>query len=215
MVELLERYQVDCIFDVGANIGQSGNFYRQIGFNGTLVSFEPVRALFEKLAARSARDRDWTALNHALGDKTESLEINVSGGHAGSSSILPMTENIPLNAPSQKVVRTETIQVRTLDEVMPELYPEGERCFLKLDVQGYEKNVLMGGLSALPRVVGVKLEMSLVRNYEGETMLFDMLPYVESLGFRLVQFENGWSNDKTGELYQVDGIFFRTDALGD
>jgi hypothetical protein len=77
-------------------------------------------------------------------------------------------------------------------------------------MQGFEKNVLDGGLDRLDRVIGMKLELSLVENYEGEPLLNDMLPFLCDLGFRLVSFENGWGNANTGELYQVDCIVFKT-----
>jgi hypothetical protein len=82
-------------------------------------------------------------------------------------------------------------------------------------VQGYEKKVLEGGLRSIDRIVGLKMEMSLVKNYQGESLLLEMLPFVYSLGFRLVHFENNWSNDVSRELYQVDGVFFRTDKVSD
>ena len=208
--DLLRRYDVDCVFDVGANIGQSGQYFRAIGFAGKLVSFEPVSFLFDSLAARAAEDPAWICERIALGDAPGRLEINVSGGHAGASSLLPMTDNVLTNAPDQQVVAQEQVVVDTLDAAMQRHYPEGNRAFLKLDVQGYEDQVLKGGLRELGRVVGLKIEMSLVENYTGEKLLSSMLPRLYELGFRVTQFENGWSNAHTGELYQVDAVLFRT-----
>lgn len=213
MKQALDLYQVDTIFDIGANIGQSGRRFRAMGFPGSIISFEPVLSLFEQLRANAAQDEYWHVENIALGDYAGLSEIHVSGGHASASSILEMTDNVRLNAPDQRVVRTEKIEVNTLDAMLRKHYPEGSQCFIKLDVQGYEEKVLRGGLQELARVVGLQVEMSLVKNYEGEFMLLEMRPYLYSCGFRLVHSENGWSNDISKELYQVDGVFFRTDAL--
>lgn len=208
---LLAQYRVDMVFDVGANIGQYGPWFRWIGFDKTIVSFEPISHLFEQLRQNAKPDPKWLVEQVALGEKEGSCVINVSGGHGGASSLLTMTEHVVKNAPDQAVIRQEKIRVTTVEKMMKKYYPEGDRLFLKIDAQGYERNVIEGIGSELHRVVGLKVEMSLVENYRGEVLLRDMLPFLEQRGFHLVEFENGWSNEKTGEMYQVDGVLFRTD----
>jgi FkbM family methyltransferase len=210
---LLAQYRVDMVFDVGANIGQCGPWFRWIGFDKTIVSFEPISHLFEQLSQNAKSDSKWLLENVALGEKDGVGLINVSGGHGGASSILAMTEHVVKNAPDQAVIRQEEIVITTVEKMMRKYYPEGDRLFLKIDAQGYETRVIEGIGSELPRVIGLKLEMSLVENYRGELLMAEMLPRLKNMGFHLVEFENGWSNEKTGEMYQVDGVFFRTDRL--
>ncbi len=209
---MLTLYGVDTIFDIGAHAGQSGDHFRSLGFKGKIVSFEPIRYLFDKLEAKAHRDPLWDVENVALGLNAGKAEINVSGGHGGASSLLEMTDNVIDNAPDQKVSRKEQVEVVTLSSMLAKHYPCGDRCFLKIDVQGYEKYVLEGGLDSLDRVIGMKVELSLVENYKGELLLNDMLPFLHELGFRSVSFENGWRNTNSGELYQVDYIVFRTEV---
>lgn len=210
---LLQAYRVETIFDVGANIGQSAQHFRSMGFGGSIVSFEPIEYLFKSMEKKARRDPLWFVENVALGINPGKAEIHVSGGHAGASSLLKMTENVIRHAPDQRVVRTEQIEVDTLSTMLLKHYPHGDRCFLKVDVQGFERHVLEGGLDELHRVVGMKIELSVVSNYVGEPLLPEMLPYIYSLGFRSVSFENGWGNPVTGELFQVDCMFFRTSAI--
>ncbi|HRI38420.1 MAG TPA: FkbM family methyltransferase [Nitrospira sp.] len=210
---LLRQYQVDMVFDVGANIGQCGPWFRWVGFDKTIVSFEPISHLFQQLSEQAKSDSKWLVEQVALGEKDGVGLINVSGGHGGASSILPMTEHVVKNAPDQAVIRQEEITITTVEKMMRKYYPEGDRLFLKIDAQGYETRVLEGIGSELPRVIGLKLEMSLVENYRGELLMVEMLSRLKNMGFHLVEFENGWSNEKTGEMYQVDGVFFRTDSL--
>lgn len=208
---LLMQYQVDMVFDIGANIGQCGPWFRWIGFDKTIVSFEPISHLFQQLSQNAKSDPKWLVEKVALGEKDGVGVINVSGGHGGASSILTMTEHVVKNAPDQAVIRQEEIAITTVEKMMRKYYPEGDRLFLKIDAQGYETRVIEGIGSELPRIIGMKLEMSLVENYRGELLMVDMLPRLKNMGFHLVEFENGWSNEKTGEMYQVDGVFFRTD----
>lgn len=209
----LMQYQVDMVFDIGANIGQCGPWFRWVGFDNTIVSFEPISHLFDQLSQNAKSDPKWLVEQVALGEKEGSCVINVSGGHGGASSLLTMTDHVVKHAPDQAVIRQEEISVTTVERMMKKYYPEGDRLFLKIDAQGYEKKVIEGIGSELPRVIGLKLEMSLVENYRGELLLGDMLLYLKTMGFHLVEFENGWSNETTGEMYQVDGVFFRTDRL--
>lgn len=208
---LLSLYGVDAIFDVGANVGMSAEGFRQSGFRGRLVSFEPVQHLFEELERRSRSDELWDVERMALGAQTGEADIYVTGGHAGASSLLEMTGNVLKHAPDQAVVRTERVRVSTVDEMVARHYPAGSRLFLKIDVQGFERLVLEGARSSLPRVVGMRLEASLVENYKGESLLTEMLPLLSDLGFRVVAIDRGWDNESTGEIFQVDVTCFRVE----
>jgi len=66
LAELLRQYQVEMVFDVGANAGMSGNYFRGIGYDKTIVSFEPVRHLFGSLKQNSGNDSNWFCENVAL-----------------------------------------------------------------------------------------------------------------------------------------------------
>ena len=61
----------------------------------------------------------------------------------------------------------------------------------------------------MPNVKGLQVEMSFKKLYEGEITLFEMLDYINELGFNLQYLNNGFKHEKTGELLQVDGIFYR------
>jgi len=80
---------------------------------------------------------------------------------------------------------------------------------LKIDTQGYERRVLDGAERSLESVVLLQLEMSLVPLYEGETLFHEMCPLLHQKGFRMVSIEPGMKDEKTGHLFQVDGIFQR------
>ena len=102
----------------------------------------------------------------------------------------------------------------TVDRMAHEYYPEGDRLFLKLDVQGYERKVLEGAGRTLPRIVGLRVELSVSQYYEGEPQMLEMMNYLYGLGFRLCAIEAAWSNAHTREIYQLDGVFFRTALAG-
>lgn len=88
----LKRFDIDLVFDVGANAGQFASELRDIGYAGEIVSFEPLSAASLSLSARAADDSKWHVHQRgAIGDFDGEIEINISGNSV-SSSVLPMTE---------------------------------------------------------------------------------------------------------------------------
>lgn len=210
---LLELYRVETVFDIGANRGMSGQYFRNVGFRGKIVSCEPVSRPFKVLERRCAQDPLWLCENVAVGEREGESEINVTGGGGGASSFLEMTPTVTKHAPKLTVLGRERVRVTTLDALARKHYPAGDRLFLKLDVQGYERNVLEGGAETLARVVGLRVELSVLKCYEGEQLLCSMLPHLDGLGFKLCGIEPAWSDARTQEVFQLDGIFCRVDRL--
>ncbi len=98
-----------------------------------------------------------------------------------------------------------------LDDVLPE-DADSSTIFLKLDVQGFEPQVLTGAAHTLSRASAVQLEMSLVPLYEGELLLSQMCTTMSAKGFDLWDLEPSFRDPATGRLLQVDGIFTRQSA---
>lgn len=211
--ELLRLYRVETIFDVGANAGMSGRYFRNLGFKGKIVSFEPVGHYYKLLAQEAVGDSLWTSENVALADGEGEQEINVSGGGGAASSFLTQTGRTWETAPELECVARERVRVTTVDRAALEHYPEGDRLFLKLDVQGYERKVLEGASQTMPRVIGVRIELSVSPCYEDEPSIFEMINYLHDSGFRLCAIEEAWSNSRTREVYQMDAVFFRVAAV--
>lgn len=105
LINLLRKNEVDMIFDIGANNGGSGKYFRNMGYKGKIISFEPISLLYNTLLETSKGDPMWSAKQIALGDKNEKSVINITGGHGGPSSILEMTEILKQSAPTEKVIR--------------------------------------------------------------------------------------------------------------
>jgi len=208
---LLDLYGVDTVFDIGANAGDSGQYLRNIGFGGRIVSFEPVAGVYRQLAARAANDPLWECENIALGDEAGERLIHVSGAGGISSSLLAGTGHLETIEPELRTVGREMVRVETLQSIVGRHYPQGSRLFLKIDAQGYEKQILEGAGPQLEKVIGMRIELSLVRSYEGAPLIADMLPYLAGLGYRLCGIEEAWSNRATQEVYEVDAVLFRTE----
>ena len=207
--KLFEAYNIDIVLDVGANTGQFAEQLRgDIGYSGRIASFEPMSSAFQQLQKNALGEHNWEIFNFALGDTIESRKINLAG-NSQSSSILKMLPAHENAAPNSKYIGVETINVKTLDSLFNELCSKGESVYLKIDTQGFESKVISGAENSLKEIDTVELEMSLVPLYEGGALFLDMCGLMIAKGFSLVSIENVFSDDKTGRLLQMDGIFHR------
>lgn len=205
----LAVHQIDVVFDVGANTGQFAERLRDAGFPGRIVSFEPSTAAHSTLSQHARRDAKWTiAPRMALGDHDGTITLNLAGNSA-SSSVLPMLPSHATAAPESRYIGSETVDLRTLDSVSTGFVTKTERIFLKLDVQGFEYQVLQGAEQFLNRVAGIQIELSLVPLYDGEHLFDPMLHDLEACGYELWSVVPGFVDPATSRLLQLDAIFFR------
>ena len=209
-MSVLESLGIDQVIDVGANEGQYARGLRACGYEGRLVSFEPVRTAYDVAAKYAAADPLWNIENIALGSASGSLTINIAANDAQSSSLLPMLARHEVAAPHATYIDTQTVQIRRLDDVLPAAYLGSTRAFLKIDTQGFEREVLAGAPDLLAGpVVGLQIELTLVPLYEGGPLYLDIINLLLNEGFRLAQVIPGFSDPKTGEMLQFDGVFIR------
>ena len=156
----------------------------------------------------SKNDNKWQVNNFALGNVPEQKSINISKNYF-SSSFLNQKKELVEQVPETEFISTEIVEIKTLDDIFDKIYNDDCNIFLKIDTQGFEKAVLEGAKNSLKHVKGIQLEMSLNPLYENATDFFEMYNYIKSHGFELYSLENGFHNAKTGQLNEVEGIFFR------
>ena len=207
---MLSWHRVDLIFDVGANAGQFGReLRRQVGFTGRIVSFEPMKAAYERLSAQARKDPQWdVAPRAAIGAQEGTVTINVARNSV-SSSVLPMLESHTRAAPESRYTDAETVRLAALDALTPGYFGRESIAFLKVDTQGYESEVLKGAPRTLARVVGVQLELSLIPLYTGQLLMPELLEFMRDAGFDLWAVTPAFTDPENGRLLQVDAAFFR------
>lgn len=197
------------VLDVGANTGQFAVACAKLFPNVWVCSFEPVPECFEELRENISSLGNVVAYPLALGESEGELSFHVNV-YSHSSSALPLAEAHKEVFPEAQETRTTTVKVSTLDRVF--VGAELPRpVLLKLDVQGYEAQVIRGGAETLKRVDYVVLEASFKPMYEGELLFMDIVRLMEEHGFR---FERpvGWLEAPgSGEVLQMDALFARKD----
>jgi FkbM family methyltransferase len=208
---LIKNHGIDSVVDVGANQGQYASELRRCGYKGEILSFEPLSEAYEALQKAALADPEWHVFHSAIGAQDGEAEINVAANSV-SSSLLPMLETHLRNAPTSRYRATERVKVSTLDSALKDVLPSGRRVLLKIDTQGYEREVLAGAKSVLQNVHLLECELSLVPLYEGQALLIEMLVLLDHLGFQSVYFAPGFGDQKSGHCLQLDGTFARGSA---
>lgn len=210
--KLFAHFNIDTLFDVGANEGQYAQAMQKLGYDKELISFEPVKATFDTLSKKAFGITNWKTYNFALGDKDTEDYINISKNTVSSSMLEMLPEHVKQEADSAYITK-EKIVVKKLDSIFNSYVKQNNSVYLKLDVQGFEKNVIEGATDSLQKIKLIQLEMALVPLYKGELLLADMINYMESKGFILYTLIPGFNNYETGQLFQTDGIFARKDLI--
>lgn len=207
-VNALRYNGIGTVLDIGANTGQFGALLRHSGFAGRIVSLEPLSDAFDQLSRRAQSDASWSVERAAVSDQVGTLTINVAGNSV-SSSVLPMLERHAAAAPASRYVATEDVPATTVDELVVRHSINPETTLLKVDVQGYEQTVLDGAAKTLDRFGAVRLELSLVPLYEGQSLMHEMVGQLAEHGLDLWVLEPGFTEPTTRRLLQLDGVFFR------
>lgn len=208
--KFLSDHNVDFVVDVGANEGQYARRLREHGYEGRILSFEPLSSAYSHLVVAAKDDPRWRASPRmAIGDHDAELEINISQ-NSFSSSILPMLSAHEHGAPESVYVGKERVPVRRLDGLWgTEIPVDAKSYFLKVDVQGYEHQVLDGAPQLLSHVQGLQLELSIVPLYDGQALYDQLIDRLRKLGFELFAVFPGFVDPASGRSLQFDGVFFR------
>lgn len=216
LVKQLEVHAITCVIDVGASDGEYAVGLRRFGYRGRIVSFEPLAEPYARATRIAARDSQWDILPYALGANDTRVTLNVAGNRGRSSSLLAMLEEHRRALPCAAYVGTQVAEQRTLDGLFEAMVRRDERVHLKLDVQGYERNVLDGARAVLdrPLLLGLQLELSLVPLYDGAWSYTEALEWAEKHAFELWQVLPGFTDQHTGRMLQADGVFFRRGEQG-
>ena len=209
--DVVSRLDLATVVDVGANVGQFSLLVRALFPSAEIVAFEPLpdaAATYRRVFADDSR-----AVLHeaAISPEAGTATMHVSAS-ADSSSLLPITDRQSELFPGTQEVGTTEVQASPLETFVP-VDTLRAPAMLKIDVQGFELEVLRGSLSLLPHFTWVYVEASFEALYENQALAGDVTAFLEENGFA----EEGRyniSHSRDGTPIQADFLFRRANGDG-
>lgn len=214
MVSSLMRQGVSpkTVIDVGANVGQFAVACAKIFPGVTVHSFEPHPECLKRLKQNMARFGSVCIYPVALGEQSGEVLFHVNS-HSHSNSILALGERHRRAFPHAREIDTIKVKISTLDHEM-EVVELERPLLLKLDIQGYEPQVLEGATATLKNVDYVLLEASFRPLYEGERPFMEIARMMEERGFEFLRPVSWLTDPKSGEILQMDALFANSSDRG-
>lgn len=210
LVTLFAKLGINCVLDVGANMGQYATNLRRAGYQGMIVSFEPVTECYEHLK-RQAND-NWMVYKIALGSEQKMLDINITNKNVFSSFLKPNEYSDQRFHQSAKVSRTEKVEVKRLDEIFSDVVKiTNPRVFLKLDTQGFDLEVLKGATRSLQYIAGLQSEISCKAIYSGMPSHIESLQFIDQLGYEITDIYPLAHDKQDMSLLEFDCVFKKRD----
>ncbi len=200
----LARLDVKTVIDVGAHKGQFSLLALEIFPSARVYSFEPQtkpREHFQRVLGSEERVRLFPA---AIGPNDTSMPMNISASD-DSSSLLPISEQQILIFPGTGAVDSESVRVAPLHRFLSEkeiIRP----ALLKIDVQGFEREVLEGCESLLSLFDLIYVECSFVELYAGQALASEVFEWLLGRKFSFVGVYNVSYNGE-GAAIQGDFLF--------
>lgn len=185
---LFARFEVDCVFDVGANRGQYARWLRRkIGFRGPVISFEPIPELAEALRREAEGDPLWHVEALALDREAGPAAFHVTENSEFSSLRRPAADQPAMFETMNHVAQVVHVMRETLGSALARWRERlgFSRPFLKLDTQGSDLGIARGAGAALTAFVGVQSELAIRPLYEGAPGFAEALAEYRRLGFEL------------------------------
>ncbi|HEX5994713.1 MAG TPA: FkbM family methyltransferase [Jiangellales bacterium] len=137
----------DLVFDVGANVGERTTVFRALG--ARVVAIEPQRHCLDRLKDAFGDDPLVSIVSVGLAATAGTMELSICDAAPTISTMSAAWREEGRFSGSYEWTRTETVPVTTLDALVDEY---GVPAFCKIDVEGFELNVLEGLSRPIPSV---------------------------------------------------------------
>ncbi len=210
LVQSINYFRINSVVDVGANKGQFALNLIENKFNGSIISFEPLKEEHEilKKICKKVKIKWEIAERCALGNKKKVQKLNITGNRESSSLLKIKSRHIKLR-PDSKIVGSDNIKVKKIDDFFKNFSKFKKNILLKIDTQGTELDILKGAKKFLPKVKCIFLEVSLVKLYEKQTLWFEVINYLEKRNFKVWSIDPMLRNKSSGQTYQLDILFYK------
>tara|TARA_B100000700_G_C14961300_1_gene816609 strand:- start:805 stop:1488 length:684 start_codon:yes stop_codon:yes gene_type:complete len=201
IIKFLKKYQIDLFIDIGAHKGEFLlNLVSDIKFKKA-YTFEPQEDIFEILKNNLINDKRIIHNNFALSNTNDKKQININKLTSTSSlsnlnrdSLFLKFKNLLLKQKNEKL-KTYEVKTSTLDNYFEKLNLENS--LIKIDVEGYELNVLNGSKNIINKINFILIENHFFNIYENNNnnechdfLVKNNFKLIKKFRFPLLHFED-------------------------
>jgi FkbM family methyltransferase len=196
------------VLDIGANQGQ---WTREASMVFPEAKFFMIEAnpAHSGYLAETVKDLDGRAsyrvqlLGPKYQEKVAFYQVDAGDRWLWGSSVLPELTSYPRTS--------KELPMQALDNVLEE-NQYALPLLVKLDVQGYELEVLRGGQRALRDAEVILLETSLLKYNEGGPLFDEVVAFMKQAGFVAYDIAGQWRRQTDSVLFQIDLVFAKEDS---
>jgi FkbM family methyltransferase len=208
----LKELEISTVLDIGSNIGQFAITFNSAMPKAQIFSFEPIPECFQELQENISSIPNISAFNIGLGDYSGDLEFFEVNDHSMSSSFLKMTSLHKQAFPQTTASKLTKVKVEKLD-TFAEKISISKPLLIKLDVQGYEEQVMKGGENVISQAAVIIVETSFKTLYEDQPLFEDIYNLLKKHGFSYAGSFEDLRDPVTGAILQQDSIFLKNSNL--
>lgn len=193
----------NAIVDIGGADGTMSIIFSKAFDKANIYVFEPIESTYSVLKDNVTDYPNIIAVNKGLGSKEAKINIHLAN-RITASSLFQMEEQIadPFFSENLMGKGVEEVEISTLDKELP---ADIQVNIIKIDVQGYELEVLRGGMQTLKRTNIVVLEMQNHRLYRNAPEYYDLDKFLRENNFSLYNIVPSIRLSK--KLYEWDSIY--------
>ena len=196
--------ECETVFDIGANRGQFSIAVKYFYPKSNIVAFEPLLEPFDKFNQIFKNDSQVSVFNCAIGLENKDTIIHESK-RDDSSSLLPITNNQSKIFPGTEEVGTTDIKMKRIDTFIKDIDLQ-RPALMKIDVQGFELEVLKSCKEYLSLFDYIYIECSFIELYKGQALTDEIIKFLDNYSFGFYSIYNIHYN-KNGSMVQADFLF--------
>ena len=186
---------IDNCIDVGSNKGQFALVLKRYFTKAKIFSFEPQ---IKNLIIQKKFLNNSKFYNCCLGNKSSFQIFNITDRDDSSSLLEPSIFKNSI----YKIVNKISIKVEKLDNIIKLNYKN--KNLLKLDVQGYELEVLKGSKKNLSKIDYIIIELGTKKSYLRQPSKFETINFLKKNNFKLQKISN---KTKIMNSWEADFLF--------
>jgi len=203
----LKTYSIRSVLDIGSNEGQFAEKILEVFPNAEVHCFEPLQQVYNQLKENFKTQKNVIPYNLGLGENNEEKIIN-SNEYSPSSSLLEMLELHKTNFDFAVQAQPVQISIRRLDDIFTSI--PASPLLVKIDVQGYEMQVLKGGEKTINAADVIIIETTFVPLYKDQPLFADIYSYFTSRGFCYAGNIEQLLAPINNQILQADAIFIKS-----